>query len=140
MQIHTGNQKDDVSLAKEFQHYLTKDHRKNGFINQGKNYKQCMERKWIDRQYHVQDNADFANQEVKMYCKKSNPQNYHFVVHITNLMAQGGWVSIIIYVFIQNLEMVYVKLSVYHVLVLHVHQWLTNFGYLVYHQMNSSAV
>ena len=23
MQMHTGNQKDDVSLAKEFQHYLT---------------------------------------------------------------------------------------------------------------------
>ena len=24
MQMHTGNQKDDVSLAKEFQHHLTK--------------------------------------------------------------------------------------------------------------------
>ena len=26
MKIHTGNQKYDVSLAKEFQHHLTKDH------------------------------------------------------------------------------------------------------------------
>ena len=36
VQIHTGNQKYDVSLAKEFQHHLTKEHRKNGVIDQGK--------------------------------------------------------------------------------------------------------
>ena len=40
MQMHTGNQKDDVSLAKEFQHHLTKEHIKNGVIDKGK------ERKW----------------------------------------------------------------------------------------------
>ena len=27
-----------------------------------------MERKWTDRQYHVQDNADVAHQDVIMYC------------------------------------------------------------------------
>ena len=27
-----------------------------------------MERKWTDRQYHVQDNADFSHQDVRMYC------------------------------------------------------------------------
>ena len=36
MQMHTSNQKDDVSLAKEFQHYLTKNNRKNGVIDQVK--------------------------------------------------------------------------------------------------------
>ena len=36
MQMHTGNQKYDVSLAKEFQQHLTKEHLKNGFIDQGK--------------------------------------------------------------------------------------------------------
>ena len=36
MQIHTGNQRDNVSLAKEFQNHLTKEHRKNGVIDQGK--------------------------------------------------------------------------------------------------------
>ena len=36
IQMHTGNQKDDVSLAKESQHHLTKYHRKNGAIDQGK--------------------------------------------------------------------------------------------------------
>ena len=27
-----------------------------------------MERKWIERQYHVQDNADVAHQDVRVYC------------------------------------------------------------------------
>ena len=36
IQIHTGTQKYDVSLAKEFQEHLTKKHRKHGFIDQGK--------------------------------------------------------------------------------------------------------
>ena len=27
-----------------------------------------MERKWTDRQYHVQGNSDAAHQDVKMYC------------------------------------------------------------------------
>ena len=39
MQMHTCTQKYDVSLAKEFQHYLTKEHRKNGVFDQGKNKK-----------------------------------------------------------------------------------------------------
>ena len=36
MQIHTGNQKDDVSLSQEFQHHLTKEYRKNCVFYQGK--------------------------------------------------------------------------------------------------------
>ena len=36
MQMHTGNQKYDVSLAKEFQHHPTKEHCKDGVIDQGK--------------------------------------------------------------------------------------------------------
>ena len=36
MQIHTGNQNYDTSLAKEFQHHLTKELSKNGVIDQGK--------------------------------------------------------------------------------------------------------
>ena len=37
MQMYTGNQKDDVSLAKEFQHHLTKKHRKNSVFYQENN-------------------------------------------------------------------------------------------------------
>ena len=36
MQMHTGAQKYDVSLAKEFQHHLIKEHSKNGVIDQEK--------------------------------------------------------------------------------------------------------
>ena len=36
IQNHTGNQKYDVSLAREFHHHLTKEHCKNGVIDQGK--------------------------------------------------------------------------------------------------------
>ena len=49
-----------------------------------------MEIKWIDTQYHVQYNADVAQQDVKMYFKNINSQHYHFMVHIPDLMEQGG--------------------------------------------------
>ena len=45
MKIHTGTPKYDVSLAKQFKHYLPKEHPKNGFIDQGKYKKQFMQRK-----------------------------------------------------------------------------------------------
>ena len=48
-----------------------------------------MERKWTDRYYHVKDNADVEQKYMKMYSKKINSQNYHFVVHIPKLMAEG---------------------------------------------------
>ena len=66
--IHTGTQKYDVSLAKECQHFLIKKHHKDGVIDQGENNKRFMERKWTDRKYHVQDNANVEQQYVKMYC------------------------------------------------------------------------
>ena len=30
-----------------------------------------MERKWTDRQYHVQNNADVAHQDLRIYCNKN---------------------------------------------------------------------
>ena len=39
MKMYTGNQRYDVSLAKEFQKHLTKEHRKNGVTDQGKHKK-----------------------------------------------------------------------------------------------------
>ena len=71
MQIHTDNQKDDVSLAKEFQHHPIEEHHKNGVFDQGKNNKQFMEIKWTDRKYHVQDKTDVAHKYVRMYCNKN---------------------------------------------------------------------
>ena len=67
MKMHTGNQKYNISLAKEFQHHLTNEHRKNCMFYQGKNNKRFMEIKWTDRKYYVQNNADVAHQDVRMY-------------------------------------------------------------------------
>ena len=74
MQMHTGNQKYDVSLAKEFQEHMIKKHRKDGVIDQGKS-------------------KTFHGNKIDRII---------ILVHIPNLMAQGGWVSILICVLIQN--------------------------------------
>ena len=63
--MHT---KKDVSLAKEFQKHLSKDDRKHGVIDQGKNRKISSKRKWTDIEYHIQDNADVAHKDVNIYC------------------------------------------------------------------------
>ena len=49
-----------------------------------------MERKWIERNYHVQDNASVELKDVKIIVTQINSQHYPSVVHITNLMAQWG--------------------------------------------------
>ena len=90
MQIHTGTQKDDVSLAKEFQQFLTKNHSKNGDIDQGKSKKWFIGRKWTDRQYHVQDNADIEHKDVKMYCNTSQfPELSFFGPHSKTHSTRG---------------------------------------------------
>ena len=81
-----------------------------------------MNRKWTERKYHVQDNADVELKDVKMYCNTNQFPTLPFVVHIPNLMVQGDSASIIICVLIQNLVWVNVKFAVYHVHVLFVHQ------------------
>ena len=43
-------------------------HRQNGAIDQGKSRKILIKRKWTERKYHVQDNADIELKDVKMYC------------------------------------------------------------------------
>ena len=68
IQIHTGNQNNDVSLDEEFQQHLTKEQCKNGVIDQVKYKKRFSEIKCIDRQYHVQDNFDVAHKYLIMYC------------------------------------------------------------------------
>ena len=48
MQMKTGNKQDDVRLDKEFQHHLTKEHRKNIVIDQGKKNDSLKENGQID--------------------------------------------------------------------------------------------
>ena len=71
MKMHTRNQNNDISLAKEFQQHLTKEHRKKMVSFIRANTKIFMETKWTDRQYHVQDNFGVAHKYVKMYCNSN---------------------------------------------------------------------
>ena len=66
--MYSSTQNNDFSLAKELQKYLSKEHRKHGFIDQEKYRKISSKRKWTNREYHVQDNSDVAHKDVEIYC------------------------------------------------------------------------
>ena len=65
--MHSCTEKNDVSMAKKFQEYLSKEHRKHGVIDHGKYRKGASKIKWTNRKYCVQDNSDVAHKDVKMY-------------------------------------------------------------------------
>ena len=66
--MHSCTPKHYVSLSKEFQKYLSKDDRKHGVVDQGKDRKRASKIKCTYREYHVQDNADVAQKYVNIYC------------------------------------------------------------------------
>ena len=66
--MHSSTQNNDVSLAKEYQKHLSKEHLKHGVIEQGKYRKIPSKRKWTEIEYSVQDNADVSNKDINMYC------------------------------------------------------------------------
>ena len=80
IQIHTGTENKDVSLAKEFKDHIEGEHHQNGVIDQGKSRKRFMKRKWTERKYHVQDNADVELKDVKMYCNTNQFPTLPFFV------------------------------------------------------------
>ena len=88
MQLHTGNQNNDVCLAKEFQQHLKKEHRKNFVIDQGK-YKKDP---WNEngQTYSIMFRIMLLLHRNMLECivTQINSQNCHFVVHIPNLIAQ----------------------------------------------------
>ena len=51
--MHYCTEKNDISLTKEFQKHLFKEHYKNGVIDQGNKGKISSKRKLTDRYYHV---------------------------------------------------------------------------------------
>ena len=97
LKMHTGNQKYDVILAKEFQHHLTKEQSKNGVFDRGKNKENVQT-----------DSIMFGiilmlrTKMLECIVTQINSYHYHFMVHIPNLVSQGVWVSIVIFIFIQN--------------------------------------
>ena len=66
--MHCCTPKKYVSLAKQFQKHLSKEHRKHGVIDQVKYKKRASKRKFKDRYYHVQYSSDVSHKDLKMYC------------------------------------------------------------------------
>ena len=66
--MHTGTEKYDVSLAKEFKYHMEKDYLQNGAFDLGKYKKPIHEKKWTYRQYHAQDNSAVELKDVRIYC------------------------------------------------------------------------
>ena len=66
IKVHTGTENKDVCLSREFKDHLKGEHRKNGVIDQGKSRKIFMNRKWTERKYNIQDNADVELKYLKM--------------------------------------------------------------------------
>ena len=88
--MHYCTHKKYVSLAKEFQKHLSKEHKKHGVIDKGKYRKRASKRKWTDREYHFQDNAEVAHKDVKIYCDTSQfPELTYCVPHINPHGARG---------------------------------------------------
>ena len=54
---------------------MSKDDSKHGAIDQRKDRKRSSKIKWTYREYHVQDNAEVAHKNVKMYCSSTNSQH-----------------------------------------------------------------
>ena len=77
-------------MDKSLQKNMSKDHCKHGFIDQGKYRKISSKRKWTDREYHVQDNADVAHKDVKIDCKTNKFPALPFCGPHTNPNEERG--------------------------------------------------
>ena len=66
--MNFSTQNNDIILAKKIQKHLSKEHFKHRVIDQGKYRKRGSKRKFTEREYHAQDNADVSHKEVKIYC------------------------------------------------------------------------
>ena len=66
--MHSCTKNNYVSLAKYFQNKWSKEHCKHGIIDKVKYRKRASTGKCTDRDYHLQDNADVSQKDVKMYC------------------------------------------------------------------------
>ena len=65
--VHTATQNTDVILAQISKKYLSKESHKHGIIDHER-HKKCQEKKWTNREYHVQHNKCVEHQDVRMCC------------------------------------------------------------------------
>ena len=57
----SSTQNNYVSMTKELQNHMYKEHQQHGVIYHGKYRKRPIKIKWTDTEYHVQDNSDVAH-------------------------------------------------------------------------------
>ena len=57
---------------------MSKEHLKHGVIDQGEYTKIASKRKWTEREYHVQDNADVSHKDAETYCDTNQFQAFPF--------------------------------------------------------------
>ena len=81
-----------------------------------------MERKWIDRQYHVQDNADVAQKYVKKYCNTNQRPVLPFCGTHSKPHGARGLSKHYHLRFDPKIVNDVCAISLYHVCVFHVHQ------------------
>ena len=100
-----------------------------------------MEGKWIEIKYHVQDNAQVELKVVKMYCNTNQFPALTFCGPHSKPHGARGMGKHYNLRFDPKLAMVVCAiLRIPCVCVLLVHQFWTNLGYLVFYQINKSAI
>ena len=66
MVMHTETSDTDISIARVFQKYFSDTTSTNGLIHYGKDSKRDIKRKWVEREYHIQDNKYVQHKSVNM--------------------------------------------------------------------------
>ena len=80
-------------MAKKLQKHLSKEHYKHRVIYHREYWKISSQRKWIERDYHVQDNADVAQKYLKMYCDTNQFPALPFCVPHQNTHGARGLIK-----------------------------------------------
>ena len=76
--MHSCTQKIDVSIAKHSpKNCLGSKVNMESFIRENKR-EISSKRKWTDREYNIQDNADVAHKDVKIYCDTNRRTSKRF--------------------------------------------------------------
>ena len=68
MFMHTAISNTYISLSRVFQKHLSEPTCAHGFINSWKYRKRSSKRKFMERDYHIQDNKDVQHKSVKIPC------------------------------------------------------------------------
>ena len=87
MVIQTETYKSGVSLAIEFQKYMSTAALEHGVIAQGKYKKWASKKNWTEREYHSQNDSDVVHKYMKTFCNLKSFHYCHFVIHTQNHMV-----------------------------------------------------